>query len=153
MSDCPRPPTPLIDFDKLPFIEQKIKSKNNILYTIKIINSNKYLIFEIKSINDFLEINYKNEYIFEELSQIDNFFKSFKSIEEIYTEFFQNIKNKQITILENEYKIKIVFKFEYYFGKIREINLNFDDYNININNTFINLYDKIKEKTEKNKKI
>ena len=153
MSDCLRPPTSFIDFDKLPFIEQKIKSKNNILYTIKIINANKYLIFEIKSINGFLEINYKNEYIFEELSQIDNCFKAFKSIEEIYTEFFQNIKNKQITILENEYKIKIVFKFEYYFGKIREINLNFDDYNINIKNSFFNLYNKIQEKTEKNKKI
>ena len=104
MSDCPRPPTPFIDYDKLPYIEQKIKSKNNTLYTIKIINANKYLIFEIKSINDFLEINYKNEYIFEELSQIDNCFKSFKSIEEIYTEFFQNIKNKQIKILKMNIK-------------------------------------------------
>ena len=65
----------------------------------------------------------------------------------------KSFNNKQIKILENEHKIKIILKFEYYFGKIREINLNFDDYNINIKNSFLNLYNKIQEKTEKNKKI
>ena len=154
MSDCLGPPeTPFIDFNKLPFIEHKIKSENNLLYTIKIYNGQKYLIFEIISINDFLEINYKNEYTFEKLSQIDNFFKSFKSIEEIYTEFFQIIKNKQITVLENEYKINLIFKFEFYFGKIKEIKFNFNDYIINIKNSFLNLYDKIQEKKERNKEI
>ena len=154
MSDCLGPPdTPFIDFDKLPFIEQKIKSENNILYNIKIFNAKKYLIVEIISIKDFLEINYRNEYTFEKLSLIDNCFKSFKSIEEIYTGFFQNIKNNQIKILENEYKINLVFKFEYYFGKTKEIKFNFNDSNLNIKNSFFNLYDKIQQKKERNKEL
>ncbi len=49
---------------------------------------------------------YENEYTLEDFIEIDNFFKSFSSIQEIFTDFFENFKEKEIIISEHEYKLK-----------------------------------------------
>ena len=133
-----------IDLNNLPFIENEIKGNNNILYNIKIYNAKYSIIFYIKKINDFLVINYKNEYTFEQLKKIDIFFKSFKSIEEIYIDFFQNFTKKEIIILENENTINLNIKFEHV-GKMKKIIFNFDIYNLNMEKTIYKLCDKMKE--------
>lgn len=133
-----------IDLNTLPFIENEIKGKDNNLYNLKIYNAKNSIIFFIKKYNSFLVINYKNKFTFEQLIKIDNFFKSFKSAEEIYTEFFQNFNQKEIIIFDNENKLNLNIKFEY-LGKTKKIKFNFDMYNINFEKTLFKLCDKIKE--------
>ena len=133
------------DLSNLPYIEKEIKGKdNNILYNIKIYNAKKSIIIKINRDKDFSEIIYKNEYTLEQFIEINNFFKSFSSIQEIYTDFFENFNKKEIIIIENEYKLKVKYKFEY-LEKTKEIIFDFDNYNINLNNIVIKLCDKIKE--------
>ena len=84
-----------IDLNYLPFIENKIKGENNILYNLKIYNAKHSIIFSLQKNTDFIEINYKNEYTLERLNKIDIFANNYKSIEEIYTEFFKNFKKKE----------------------------------------------------------
>ena len=132
------------DLNSLPFIENEIKGKNNILYNIKIYNAKNSIKFNIKKYNDFLVINYLNEYTFEQLNKIDIFFKSFKSIEEIYIDFFQNYNKKEINVLENENKLNLIIKFEH-LSKMKKIKFNFDVYNLNMEKTIFKLCDKMKE--------
>ena len=151
MSDCPEPlETPLVCLDKLPYIQKEIK-KNSILYNIKIYNANTSIIISIKSINDFLEINYKNEYTLQQLYQKDDCFASFNSIEKLYNNVFENY-NKEIIILENEYKINLIFKFVF-FNNIKEIIFNFDESNLNMRNSFFKLFNKIKEISKINENL
>ena len=133
-----------IDLNKLPFIENEVKGRNNILYNIKIYNAKNSIIFNIKKYNDFLVINYQNEYTFEQLNKIDIFFKSFKSIEEIYTVFFKNFNKKELNILENEKNLNLIIKFDY-LGNMKNIKFNFDVYNLNMETTILKLCDKLKE--------
>ena len=120
-----------IDLNNLPFIENEIKGNNNVLYNIKIFNAQNSIKFNIKKYNDFLVIDYQNEYTYEQLNKIDIFFNSFKSIEEIYIDFFKNYNKKEINVLENENKLNLIIKFEH-LSKMKKINFNFDVYNLNI---------------------
>ena len=133
-----------IDLHNLPFIEKEIKGENNISFILKIYNAKQSLIFYVKKINDFSEIIYKKEFTLEKFYQLDNFFKSFKSLEEIYEDIFKNYKKKEIFVLENEYIIIINIKFEI-LNKIKEIAFIFDDYNLNVEKIVLKLCDKIKE--------
>ena len=141
-----------IDLYNLPFIENKIKIENNISFNIKIYNAKQSLIFFFKKKYDFAEINYKKVYTLEQLNQLDIFFKSFKSIEEIYEDFFKNYQKKEIIVLENEYKINIIFKFEI-LNKTKEIKFIFDDYNLNVEKIVLKLCHKINEMDKLNLKI
>ena len=133
-----------IDLNNLPFIENEIKGNNNVIYNIKIYNAKNSIKFNVKKYNDFLVINYQNEYTFEQLNKIDIFFKSFKSIEEIYIDFFQNYNKKEINVLENENKLNLIIKFEH-LSKMKKVKFNFDVYNINMEKTIFKLCDKMKE--------
>ena len=146
--NCPGPiiadtKEPEINLNELPCIQKEIKAEDNILYNLKIYKSNKSIIFNIIQ-NDILKINYKKEYSLQQFFWVNNFFKSFSSIQEIYTDFFENfdkLENKEILIFENDYKLNVKFKFSY-LRKIKEIIFDFD---INIKNKVLQIYNKIKE--------
>ena len=133
-----------IDLNNLPFIENQIKEENNVLYNLKIYNVKQSIIFSLEKNNDFSEINYKNEYTLEQLNKIDIFANNYKSIEEIYTEFFKNFKKKEFIVIENKNSLNLNIKFEN-LGKIKEIKFYFYDYKLNIEKTIFKVCDKIKE--------
>ena len=140
-----------IDLNNLPYIEKEIKGENKMIYNMKIYNAKNSIIFNIK-IKDTSEIIYKSEYTLEEFIKINNFFKSFSSIQEIYTNFFEdfdNIEKKEIIIEENEFKLNIIFKFKD-LGKIKEIKFNFD---INIKSKVLQLCNRMKEIENENNKL
>ena len=127
-----------INLNKLPCIQKEIKGEDNTIYNLKIYKTNKSIIFIIIQ-NDIL--NYESEYSLQQFFEINNFFKSFSSIQDIYTNFFDKLENKEILILENEYKLILKFKFNY----IREIKEIIFDFDINIKNRVLKISNKIKE--------
>ena len=132
-----------INLDELTYIQKEIKAEDNTLYNLKIYKSNQSIIFNIIQ-NDILKINYKKEYSLQQFFEINIFFKSFQSIQDIYTDFFENfdkLENKEILIYENDYKLNVKFKFNY-LRKIKEIIFDFD---INIKNKVLQICNKIKE--------
>ena len=150
MGDCPGPiimetkSKPEIDLNNLSFIEKECKGIDNNLYNIKIYNTKDSIIFHLKKLNDFYEIIYKQNYTLEELNNINIYFKSFYSIEDIYNDFFKNYEENKIIIFENEDKIHL--KFKYIHGtKEKEIEFIFDSYDLNIRKVLFKLYDKIIE--------
>ena len=132
-----------INLDELTYIQKEIKAEDITLYNLKIYKSNQSIIFNIIQ-NDILKINYKKEYSLQQFFEINIFFKSFQSIQDIYTDFFENfdkLENKEIFIYENDYKLNVKFKFNY-LRKIKEIIFDFD---INIKNKVLQICNKIKE--------
>ena len=155
---CPKIETqiePENEINDLPFIQKEIKGEDNILYNMKIFKAKQMIIFNINKNDDFSEITYKNDFTIEQLIEIDDFFKYFKDIENINTNFFKDFDNydkKKIIISEKEYKLFVKFKFQH-FGKIKEIIFKLDEYNINIRNILLKLCDKMKEVDKINIKI
>ena len=112
-----------INLKNLPCIQKEIRAEDNTFYNLKIYKSNQSIIFNIIQ-SDNLEINYKNEYSLKQFYDLKNIFKSFSSIQDIFTNFFDKIENKEILILEDYYKLNVKFKFNY-LREIKENNIPF----------------------------
>ena len=133
------------DLNTLPSIEIKEhKGEDNNLYNIKIFQGEKSIIFQIKKINDFSELKYEEEYTLKELYNKNNFFRSYTTIKDIFTEFFKEFKDKEIIISKNDDKIKLKFKFKN-IGKIQIIEFVINNYKLNNTKIILKLCNKIIE--------
>ena len=132
--------------DELPFIEYKIKGADNQLYSLKIFQNNKYILFYIYINNtiDFNSIIYKKEVLLEEFYNLNRFFRQYLSLEELFTILFKNLKNKEIKIYKKDDKIKLSFIVECR-GKEEEIPFILYPEQSTIENIIDNIYEKVKE--------
>ena len=118
-------------------IEKKIKGIDNKLYKLLIIKENDEIIIKSNIINDIFDNQYILNINLIQFYNINIIFKEYKSINDIYIKYFNNIKEEDIKInLENN-KIKLKYK--------EEINIILEQNKLNIENIIMKLCNKIKE--------
>ena len=135
-SSCPPPEKNL---NELP--SKTFKSK---AFELKIFQGEKTIIFQSSEIEDLTGTLYKAELTLEELYKLNDLFTSFKSIEKIFTRFFQRLDESKIVIKKEENKINLTFIIEF-MGDKDEAKISLIPEQANIENTVMKLCDKVKE--------
>ena len=99
--------------DNLNLIEKELKGIDEQKYLITIIKSEKSIIFNVKSKNDYLGIIYKKEITLDSLYNLNKFFKQYLTIEDLFINFFGNTNDIDIIVSkkENENERFILLKF------------------------------------------
>ena len=114
------------------------------VFELKIFQGEKTIIFHSTEIEDLTGTLYKAELNLEELYRLNDLFNSFKSIEKIFTRFFQKLDESKIIIKKEENKIKLTFIIEF-MGDKDEAKISLIPEQANIENTVMKLCDKVKE--------
>ena len=151
---------PVRNLEDYPGIKYKIKEKDNNIYNIKIIKTEKSILFLINEINDILNVKYKNELTLEEFYSLNRIFRQYISLEELFNLYFKSLKEEEIIInnQNKEMKLSLLIDFR---GQREEIVFILKHEHIQIDKVIMNLNEKIKEmesafnteKNENNKKI
>jgi len=84
-----------------------INGKNDKSFKLIIIKEKDEIIFESKILNDICNIQYSANLNIKSFYENNKIFKKYKSINEIYSEIFKNIKEKEISMSLNNNKIEI----------------------------------------------
>ena len=100
---------PVRNLEDYPNIECHIKGQDNKQYNIKIIQSEKGIIFITNEINDILDIKYKIELNLEEFHNLNRLFRQYISVEELFTLDCKSLKEHEITINKQDKNINSVY--------------------------------------------
>ena len=114
------------------------------VFELKIFQGERTIIFHSTEIEDLTGTLYKAELTLEELYKLNFLFSSFKSIEKIFTRFFQKLDESKIVIKKDENKINLTFVVEF-MGDKDEAKISLIPEQANIENTVMKLCDKVKE--------
>ena len=87
----------------------QLKGKDNQYYNLQIYQKEKTIIINTKIVNDFIGMIYSKSFTIEEFYKLNIFFRQYLSTEELLSLFFNNLKEKDITIVKNYDTIKISF--------------------------------------------
>ena len=122
----------------------QLKGKDNQLYNIKIFLKDKSIIFNAKIVGDFTDINYSKQLKLEEFYNLNNFFRQYLSIEELFILLFKNFKEKEMFIIQTKNIIKLSF---YVLSRNikKEVSIILSPENMEIENILYKLCEKIKE--------
>ena len=96
---------PVRNLEDYPNIEYHIKGQDNKRYNIKIIQSEKGIIFITNEINDILDIKYKIELNLEEFHNLNRLFRQYISVEELFTLDCKSLKEHEIIINKQDKNI------------------------------------------------
>ena len=100
--------------NEISFKEYEIKGNNNILYDLKIFRNEKSISFHLRGKSVFDKI-YKKELTLEEFFNLNKFFRQYLSLEDLFDDFFKNLKNTEISIpeiTENNNILKLILIIE-----------------------------------------
>ena len=114
---------PVRNLEDYPNIEYHIKGQDNKQYNIKIIQSEKGIIFITNEINDILDIKYKIELNLEEFHNLNRIFRQYISVEELFTLYLKSLKEHEIKINKQDKNIKLSLLIEFR-GQKEEISLH-----------------------------
>ena len=89
-----------------------IKGKDNKLYKLLIIKEKDEIILESNIQDDIYDNRYKINICLKQFYNNKKIFRKYGSINDIYFNYFNNIKEKDIIILLNENKIELKYKEE-----------------------------------------
>ena len=87
--------------------ELTIEGKNDKSFKLTIIKENDEIIFESNILDDICNIQYIKNLHIKQFYENNKIFKKYKSIDELYSKIFKNIKNKEIIMSLNNNKIEI----------------------------------------------
>ena len=138
------------NLDEMPFKEYQIKGNDEQLYNLKIFQSNKFILFLIKDLLDFRATKFQKEIQLEEFYNLNRFFRQYLSLEELFSLFFQNLKNSEISINKNGNKINLFFIVDCR-GIEEQFPFILEPEQSTIENMIDNLNEKLKEKDNQNK--
>ena len=135
------------------FILKQIKGIDNKLYNLEIIKEKNEIIFKSNIIKDILDIQYSLNIHLKHFYNVNKKFRQYNSINEIYSKYFNNIKEENIIISSNDNKI-IVYFID---GDKEKIPFILEPNEMKIDNTIRKICDKIKDidmlKSELDKQI
>ena len=122
----------------------QLKGKDNQLYKIKIFLKDKSIISNAKIVGDFTDINYSKQLKLEEFYNLNNFFRQYLSIEELFILLFKNFKEKEMIIIKTKNIIKLSF---YVLSRNikKEVSIILSPENMEIENILYKLCEKIRE--------
>ena len=86
-----------------------IKGKDNRLYNLEIIKEDDEITFKSNLINNIWDIKYILNLDIKDFYKINEAFRKYDSINEVYSKYFKGIKEEQISINSNENKIILFF--------------------------------------------
>ena len=89
--------------------ELTLKGKDNKLYNLMIINEQDEIIFKSNILNNIWDIQYSINANIKDFYYINKTFRKYNSINEVYTKYFNDIKEEQIDISSNDNKIIVYF--------------------------------------------
>ena len=115
--------------------ELTIKGVDNKLYKLIIIKENDEIILKLNIIDDIFNRQYQININLKQFYNINKIFRENKSINDIYSKYFNNIKEKDIIINLNNNKIELKYK--------EEINFILEPKQLNYENIIMKLCDKI----------
>ena len=118
-------------------IEKEIKGIDNKLYKLLIIKEDDEIILKSNIIDDIFDNQYILNINLIQFYNMNKIFKEYKSINDIYIKYFNNIKEEDIKINIENNKIKLKYK--------EEINIILEQNKLNIENIIMKLCNKIKE--------
>ena len=109
----------LLNQDNYPKKELTLKGKDNKLYNLMIIKEQDKIIFKSNAINNIWDIQYSTNVNIKGFYEINKIFRKYNSINEIYSKYFNDIKEEQIDISSSDNKIIV------YFSDNNEVKLSF----------------------------
>ena len=77
-------------------------------FELKIFQEEESIIFHVSEKDDLSGTLYKIELNLEDFHDLNKVFRQYDTIEELFTEFFQNLKEFKIIILKEENKINLI---------------------------------------------
>lgn len=113
-------------------------------FELKIIQGEKTIIFNSSEIEDLSATLYKAELTLEDLYKLNDLFSSFKSIERVFTRFFQKLDESKIVIKKEDNQIHLTFIIEF-MGDKDEAKIILIPEQGDINDIVMKLCDKVKE--------
>lgn len=131
-----------------PSKDYNLKGTDKQKYIIKIIKGEKSIIFNAKIENDIGNILYTEETDFEEFSNLNRFFRQYDSVEELFTDLFQTLEEKEMVICKKANNVKFSILVEAR-GKQEEVAFILKPDKPNTEDITFNLCDKVKELEEK----
>ena len=124
-----------LDVNKENMKELIIKGRDNKLYKLIIIKENDEIILESNIMDDIFDRQYQININLKQFYNINKIFRENKSINDIYSKYFNNIKEKDIIINLNNNKIELKYK--------EEINFILEPKKLNHENIIMKLCEKI----------
>ena len=89
--------------------ELTLKGKDNKFYNLMITNKQDEIIFKSNIINNKFDIQYSIKVNIKDFYEINKIFRNYNSINEIYSKYFNDIKEEQIDIYSSDNKIIVYF--------------------------------------------
>ena len=132
----------------LPSKEYTLKDSSKDEFNLKVYQGKNSIIFHARILKDLSETLYNEETDFEEFCNLNQFFKKFSSIAEIFAILFENVKKNEIIVKKAEKRVNLTVKFETG-GKFEEINFFLKPEKADIDNIALNLCIKVIEIDEK----
>ncbi len=131
-----------------PSKDYNLKGTDKQNFIVKIIKGEKSIIFNAKIENDIGNILYTEETDFEEFANLNRFFRQYDSIEELFTDLFQTLEEKEMVICKKANNVKFSILVEAR-GKKEEVAFYLKPDKPNTEDITFNLCDKVKELEEK----
>ena len=100
------------EIDKLPHKDFNIKSVDNIEFILNIYKGKEEIIFIAKQINNLNEINYKKIAQLKEFEKAKRYFRQYENSDELFTDFFEILKENEINIKFKDKILTVGFQFE-----------------------------------------
>ena len=124
----------------------QLKGKDNKYYNIKIIFQEKSesILFKVKTIGDFTELIYTKTLLYKDFCNLNRFFRQYISIQEIYSLFISNLKNKDLIVFKNKNVINIHFNV-LSLNKKEKINIILNEEKISLDKMVKKICEKIKD--------
>ena len=121
-------------------------------FELTVYQGERKIIFRSSEIQDLSGTLYKAELTLDELYELNDLFRGFKSIERIFNRFFQRLDESKITIKKEDNKITVTFIIVFMEDK-DEAKINLIPEKPELNVTVMKLCDKVKEFENKIKEL
>ena len=99
----------ILDQVNFPKKELTLKGKDNKFYNLMITNKQNEIIFKSNILNNKLDIQYSIKVNIKDFYEINKIFRKYNSINEVYSKFFNDIKEEQLDIYSSDNKIIVYF--------------------------------------------
>lgn len=139
---------PEITIEGPPSKNYNLKGTDKQNFIVKIIKGEKSIIFNAKIENDIGNILYTEETDFEEFTKLNRFFRQYDSVEDLFTDLFQTLEEKEMVICKKANNVKFTILVETR-GKQEEVAFYLKPDKPNTEDITFNLCDKVKELEEK----